>query len=378
MNEEFVKSMPKLGFGMMRLPMAGDEIDLEQTCRMVDEFMAHGYTYFDTAYSYGDGANEIAVRKAVVERHPRDSFYLATKLSLFSKKTAEEARRMFDVSLERTGAGYFDFYLLHNLGDHRTALYEDLDLWRFILEKKAEGKIRHIGFSFHDTADKLDAILTQHPEAEFVQLQINYIDWENEKIQSRKCYEVARKHGKPVVIMEPVRGGNLATPPANVAELFRQENPEATPASWAIRFAASLPGVLTVLSGMSSIEQVRDNLQTMDHFKPLDAHEQQVICKAREMIEAIPTIPCTGCEYCLKGCPQQIAIPGAFAAYNTYQRFGNLQIVLGNYSWAREGFGRNRANECIECGLCETVCPQHIQIREELKRASALLDAPTA
>lgn len=375
MNQDFVKSMPKLGFGLMRLPMSGSEIDLPQTCKMVDMFLEKGFLYFDTAYGYGDGASERAIKAALVDRYPRDKFYLATKLPAWAgAKTAEEARQMFYTSLERTGAGYFDFYLLHNLGEQRTHYFDDYGIWDFLAEQKQKGLIRHLGFSFHDKADELEKVLCAHPEMEFVQLQINYMDWENPSIESRKCYEVARRHNKPVVIMEPVKGGNLAKAPESVAKLFEQSRPGASPSSWAIRFAASLEGVLTVLSGMSSVEQMADNLATMEHFEPLSAAEQGVIEAARAAFNTIPSVPCTACQYCVKGCPMGINIPGTFAAYNMYQQFGNADLARGQYIWQTDGHQMAKASACVECGQCEEACPQHIHIREELKRAAEVLE----
>jgi len=371
MNKEFISAMPKLGFGLMRLPQLNGEIDIPQTCEMVDMFLAGGFKYFDTAYGYGNGASERAAKAALVDRYPRESFYLATKLPAWAgANTAEEARQMFYTSLERTGAGYFDFYLLHNLGEQRTHYFDDYDIWNFLAERKAEGLIKHLGFSFHDKADKLDEILSAHPEMEFVQLQINYIDWESPAIESRKCLEVARKHNKPVIIMEPVKGGNLANPVQEVVDTFEAVTPGMSPSSWAVRFAASLDDVLVVLSGMSNTQQMADNLSYMENFQPLSEAEQQAIVRAREIIDGIPTVPCTSCEYCMKGCPQNIAIPGSFQSYNMFLRFGNLDSAKGNYSWNTDSHQKARASACIECGACEEVCPQHIRIRDELKKVA--------
>ena len=364
----------KLGFGLMRLPkLEGTEtIDVEQVKQMVDLFMEAGFTYFDTAWAYQ--GSEDAIRQALVERYPRESFQLATKNAAWINcKSREDAEAQFDTSLERTGAGYFDFYLLHNLGEHRTAFFDEFDLWNFIAEKKRRGLIRHIGFSFHATPEELDALLTAHPEAEFVQLQINYADWESPAIRSRACYEVARKHGKPVVIMEPVKGGMLANPPEQVQGVFKAADPDASCASWAIKFAADLEGVLTVLSGMSDLEQMKDNLRYMKGFTGMTQDERAVLEKAREELARIPLIPCTTCNYCAKVCPQEIGISGSFTAMNLYTIYRDLQSARFQEGWLVGGHGRKKAAECIGCGACEGVCPQHIAIREELKKVTEVL-----
>ncbi len=369
------ESVPKLGFGLMRLPLIGDKIDVEQTKEMVDLFMANGFRYFDTAYGYNAGESEKTAKLALVDRYPRDSFLLATKLPAWAgANTREEAEQMFYTSLERTGAGYFDFYLLHNMGEARTKLFEDYKLWDFIAARKAEGLIRHIGFSFHDKASSLDEILTAHPEAEFVQLQINYADWENVTVESRKCYETARKHGKPVVIMEPVKGGNLARLPEEVASVLREANPEASQASWAIRFAASLDGVIAVLSGMSNVEQMKENISFMKDFKPLTDNERETIMKASSVLSSFATIPCTACAYCMKGCPQSIAIFSVFQAVNLASMYRDLASAKGSYNWNTTGHGMGKASDCIGCGQCEAVCPQHIHIREELEKAVEMFE----
>ena len=372
MADYTLEGIGKLGFGLMRLPKNDDVIDIEQTKQMVDMFLDAGFTYFDTAWAYK--GSEDAIRQALVERHPRESYQLATKCAAWIDcKTRDDAIAQFETSLERTGAGYFDFYLLHNLGEHRTEKFNEFGLWDWILEQKAAGKIKHAGFSFHSTPEELDELLTAHPEMEFVQLQINYADWENPSVQSRGCYEVARAHNKPVVIMEPVKGGMLANPPESVARVLKEAEPESSAASWAIRFAASLPGVITVLSGMSNVEQMADNLSYMKDFTGLTEAEQATLDRAREELAKIPLIPCTACNYCAKVCPMGVGISGTFMAMNMLTLYGDLKKAQDEENWLVPEHDRKRATSCIKCSACEQACPQHIKIRDELVRCAEAL-----
>ena len=373
MESYFGEATPKLGFGLMRLPKeASGKIDIEQTKKMVDMFMDAGLNYFDTAYVYDGGNSERAAKEALVDRYPRESFTLATKLCAWMNAHDEKtAKQQFYTSLERTGAGYFDYYLLHALQAGNYKKYDEYHIWDFVKEQKEKGLIKHWGFSFHAGPDILDEILTKHPDAEFVQLQLNYADWENPDVTARRNYEVARKHGKSIVVMEPVKGGALANPPKAVQDIFSNANPNASFASWAIRYAASLDGIITVLSGMSNVAQMEDNLSYMKQFKPLDAEEQTAIRKAQEEINGIKSIPCTGCHYCTAGCPKQISIPEIFAARNKQLIWGQLEA--GKAEYAKVVANGGAASDCIACGQCERACPQQIPVVDRLKDCAAAL-----
>lgn len=374
MEKYFGESTPKLGFGLMRLPKdLSGKIDIEQTKKMVDLFMESGLNYFDTAYVYDSGDSERAAKAALVDRYPRGSFTLATKLCAWMGAHDEKsAKRQFYTSLERTGAGYFDYYLLHALQAGNYQKYDEYHIWDFVKEQKEKGLIRHWGFSFHAGPELLDEILTAHPDAEFVQLQLNYADWENPDVTARANYEVARKHGKSIIVMEPVKGGALAEPPEPVRKIFKEADPDASYASWAIRYAASLDGIITVLSGMSNMAQMKDNLSYMKDFKPLNDHEQTAVRKAQEAINGIKSIPCTACHYCTAGCPKQIPIPEIFAARNKQLIWGQLEAGAADYSKAVSGAGK--ASDCVACGQCESACPQQIKVVEKLKDCAEVFE----
>lgn len=368
----FAEIQGKLGFGFMRLPKEEDgSVDYDQTEEMVDLFLASGFNYFDTAWSYT--GSEEALGRTLCRRHPRSSYLLATKLSAWRVQSREAAHAQLSTSLERTGAGYIDFYLLHNLGERRTRSFDDFGIWDFVQEKKAQGLIRHLGFSMHASPEELEAVLTAHPEVEFVQLQINYADWENPSVQARRCWEVARRFGKPVSIMEPVKGGLLARPPQSVQDIFTQAEPSGSAASWALRYAADLEGVMIVLSGMSTLAQMRDNIAVMQGFTGLTDAQRDVIARARDAFAGFPLIPCSSCDYCVKSCPAGISISGTFTAMNYLTLYEDMKAARYWRDWYCFVRARKQASECLKCGACMDVCPQHIAIPDELERCREAL-----
>ena len=359
----------KLGFGCMRLPrLESGEVDMALFTQRVDAYMANGFNYFDTADKYMGGKSEPALRRALVERYPRDSYILTTKLSNEFMRSREEQARVFDEQLSILGVEYFDYYLLHNQGAGNYKVSCELDSFAFVHEKQREGKVSHIGMSYHDNAELLDEILIAHPEIEVVQLQINYLDWENESIQSRKCLEVANRHGKRVFVMEPIKGGNLVRLPEAAEKLFRDHAPDASPASWALRFAASQPGVQVVLSGMNSMAQLEDNMRALGDFTPMTEEETALTQAAAKLISASLPIPCTGCGYCTVQCPKKIPIPEYFALFQ--QGYMSTQLV---YYW-NIAQSKSRAGDCVKCGVCMKHCPQHIEIPRHLSEISERFD----
>ena len=369
-----LNTMPKLGFGLMRLPEKDGRIDMEHLCRMVDAYMKAGMNYFDTAYVYHGGNSEKAIREALVQRYPRDQFMLATKLPAWCMKGPEDRDRIFNEQLERCGVEYFDFYLLHSIEDGGNGeTYERLDCFNWGLKKKAEGKIRHFGFSFHGSPAYLTKVLDAHPEVEFVQIQLNYADWTNPVVRSGELYEILHSRNIPMIIMEPVKGGTLAALKPELEEMYRAARPSASVASWALRFVGSLPGVMTILSGMSTEEQMNDNIGTFTRFEPLSEEEKELVDKVRTIMLNVPQIGCTSCRYCTPGCPMNISIPDVFRAVNTMNLYGDVFRPKAFYGGV-VGQGHGRASDCIACGQCEGVCPQHLPIIELLKDASGKLD----
>ncbi len=365
--------MSKLGFGLMRLPQKDGVVDLERVCDMVDRYMAAGFHYFDTAYVYHGGKSEGVFKEAVVKRYPRESFTIATKLPAWEIHQASDVDRLFNEQLERTGAGYIDFYLLHSVEDgHNYEVYEKYDCFSWGLQKKKEGKIRHFGFSFHGTPELLTKILDDHPEVEFVQIQLNYLDWSHPVIQSGKLYDILHSRNIPIIVMEPVKGGSLASLPPELEGKFKALLPDASIASWALRFVGSLPGVTTILSGMSDESQMDDNLKTFSRFEALSKEEEDVIDDVRRIMLDAPLIGCTACRYCCDGCPVQINIPEVFKAVNADRQYHDTWRTKNYYRQVTSEGGK--AKDCLSCGQCEGVCPQHLPIIELMRQASELLD----
>ena len=355
----------KLGFGMMRLPVNDvNEVDEARVNEMVDEFISNGFNYFDTAYVYHGGKSEEVVRKCLVERYDREKFILATKLPSFIIEKAEEMPTIFNTQLERCGVSYFDLYLVHALNAKDYEKMNGFKAFEFVQDLKNEGKVKYMGFSFHDKAEVLDKILNEHPEVDFVQLQINYYDWEKDNVEAHKCYDVAAKHNVPIIVMEPIKGGSLIDLPNSAMKLL--DSYDGSPASLAIRYVASKPQVMMVLSGMSSLEQMKDNISYMKELKPITEKEEALTEEIVKIIDSIPTVPCTGCKYCIDGCPMKIRINAMFSLYNDDMKFHKGEPNKKAYERiARDEYGK--ASDCVKCGACEGVCPQHLPIRDNLE-----------
>ncbi len=370
--------MQKLGFGTMRLPLTDEtnqkSIDMKAYCGMVDIFMENGFSYFDTAYMYHEYESENALREAVVRRYPREAFTVASKLPLSLLQRSGDNERIFVEQLKKCGISHFDYYMLHNINSVNYKTAQKFNCFEYISELKASGKVRSIGFSYHDNSVLLDEVLTSHPEVDFVQLQLNYLDWDNSGIQSKECYKTAQKHNKKVIVMEPVKGGTLADIPADALETLRKVRPEMSAASWAIRFAASLDGVMCVLSGMSDMKQMLDNVSFMRDFTPLCGEEYSALKRAVGSIAEARIVPCTACRYCVEGCPKKIAIPEYFALYNAEKESINKGFSTQGVYYANLALSHGKASECVSCRLCEKACPQHIEISRFMRDVAATFE----
>lgn len=373
--EQMDKVKKNFGFGCMRLPMNGDQVDIAETTRMVDEFLAQGFNYFDTAHGYIGGKSELALKECLTSRYPREAYSLTDKLTDSYFKTETDIRPFFESQLEACGVDYFDFYLMHAQNADNFKKFKACRAYETAFALKAEGRIRHVGLSFHDRAEVLDQILTEYPQIEVVQIQFNYLDYDDIAVQSRKCYEVCRKHGKPVLVMEPVKGGSLVNLPEEAKKVLDDLH-GGSPASYAIRFAAGFPGMMMVLSGMSNMEQMKDNLSYMRDFKPLNETELAAVNKVQEIFHKMNMIPCTACRYCVEGCPKQISIPDLFAIMNIKQLHHDWNADY-YYEEVHTAPGR-RASDCLKCGKCEKICPQHLPIRELLEEVAKEFDKPEA
>ena len=377
MKKEMVKHMTetyfgrktgKLGYGNLRMPKVDSKLDIATACKMTDAFLEAGYSYFDTCYAYEE--SEKALGESLVKRHPRELFQINTKLSLLFTKNAGEMQKMFETSLERLGTDYIDYYFLHSLNADLLKKADNFDAWGFLKGLKEKGLVKHIGFSFHDTPELLDETLSNHPETELVLLQLNYLDWDDPNIQSRRLYETARKHNVPISVMEPCKGGWLAYEHSEAGKILKEANPEASVASWAFRFLAGLEGIMTILSGMGTLAEVEDNIKTFNDFSPLSEEEHKIIEKAVGTIKATPSSPCTDCRYCMPHCPKNIPIPRALQLYNSYLTHKNPDSLRHLYFMISVTSPLPR--ECVKCGACEKVCPQRINISDYLEKLTEI------
>lgn len=366
--------MKNFGFGCMRLPMiqgadGQEEVNNKEFCAMIDRFIEEGFTYFDTAHGYLGGKSETAIRECLAKRYPRESYILTDKLTGNFFEKEEDIRKVFEEQLEKTGVEYFDYYLMHALNAQFYKKFEECNAFEVVKQLKEEGKIRHIGMSFHDMPEVLDQILAEHPEIEVVQIQLNYVDYDNPAIESYGVYQVCEKYDKPVIVMEPVKGGSLVNLPKKAGELLDALK-GGSYASYAIRYSASFKNVFMVLSGMSSLEQMEDNISYMKEFKPFTEEEYQAVEKIREVLKQEENIPCTACRYCVDGCPKQIPIPDLFGLYNARKNY----LDNGTFGYARYTKDKGKASDCIRCGKCEQICPQHLKIRDYLKETAAIFE----
>ncbi len=368
-----IDEMPKIGFGLMRLPEKDGVIDVDKVSQMADIYMKAGFNYFDTAYVYHGGNSEKVVKKAIVERYPRDTFTIATKLPAWFIHSFEDRDKIFEEQLERCGVDYFDFYLLHSLEDgNNYDTYEKYDCFSWGVQKREEGKIRHFGFSFHGTPELLVQVLDKHPEIEFVQIQLNYADWDNKIVHSGELYEILRDRGIPMIIMEPAKGGRLANLDEECAQVLKDIHPDRSIASWAFRFVGSLPGIATILSGMSTPEQMEDNMNTFRNFEPLSDEEREAIDKVKEIMNRVELAGCTACKYCVEGCPMGISIPDVISAVNTKRKFPGDMRPQFFYNGLVDRY--SHASDCIACGQCEGVCPQHLPIISLMQEAVKMFE----